>query len=100
MSISIPQTWDEAMKVAAESNYKTTEDINQIIGSESMSAQMHLQRRHIDAIKDAIRRSAPVDCGTLPPGHKCFETACIDNIITVLYCNGSKGCTRAIFIPC
>jgi len=44
--------------------------------------------------------NAVADCGTLNPGDKCAETACVNGFKIVMYCDGSNGCTRSVKIPC
>ena len=100
MPVQIPKNCDEANSLATQKNYTITEDIRTMRVGTAVSGGRVLKQSHIDSIKpNASMGQAIADCNTLSSGDKCFESGCIDNVITVLYCNGNE-CVRAVYIPC
>lgn len=39
-------------------------------------------------------------CGTLAPGARCAETACVNGFKIVMYCDETNGCTKAVKVRC
>jgi len=65
------------------------------LGHQELNAMELLEAKAIFGEPAAI-----ADCGTLSPGTKCAETACVNGSKIVMYCDGTNGCTRAVKVHC